>query len=707
MNVATTSIRWRQAANDRFGGFLIALAILIALFVTPEAIAQERMAPPCSPGMLDASLMMPDEIAGESKAHWLAVVIRNRSQSTCVLASAEIKFPPDDQNRWSKDSSDAARAFEQRHSQLGAGETAHVLVAWSSVPQQVRGLPLQDCTSHDRMTFAAGALPDSGKPLLEVQHLWIQSCGPFWTSQYRPGMYVHDEPVAEDWLQRFQLQLSDFPQPFSREVQDSKQLRLRALNEVEYLKGSFESGYSGYFELFLKSSSPAASNCPFSTLRKREADGQTVVYVAHCESLQSHVPPESSAPEIRLPIRELDLLPQRRGQVEYEVVSELLAGDKRVLADARAEISVRDPKDPTLPAIDSATPGCQATQVKLNPQAAELGSHWREARAHATRGQQWHDGKVFEVTNISGQSCVLGGVPDLKFLNLPEITTGWLRPPVCRNCANPLFKPREGRWIELKPGDAAHFMVARTVLDPDHWFMCTVIGGLELTLPGDKQPLRLPFEAGSCGAVTVTAWRASRYDADPMNIQYDEREKQREQRRLAAAQPLSKECAEVVSPDTGRPVMFPSEGPVIWGLSSKPSPYGSGTPVLLWLLNASDKPQGVMTCSSIDWFWQYGVDVFDSAGQRVLRRVNEQSSKGAQFNFVCTRNFAIEIPPHSCMHTTFTERAYDLSRDLQRYYMLPPGRYFAVPAKRDQNDKPVTRMVTDPADALAVTVLEE
>src|SRR5437868_5172061 len=93
-------------------------------------------------------------------------------------------------------------------------------------------------------------------------------------------------------------------------------------------------------------------------------------------------------------------------------------------------------------------------------------------------------------------------------------------------CCPPLIavrccvKPRDSRWSELKPNESANFIVARTMLDPDYWFHCMVIGALELTLPGDKQPIRLPFEAGSC-QVTVSAWRAGRYDGDPMNVQYD------------------------------------------------------------------------------------------------------------------------------------------------------------------------------------------
>ena len=95
--------------------------------------------------------------------------------------------------------------------------------------------------------------------------------------------------------------------------------------------------------------------------------------------------------------------------------------------------------------------------------------------------------------------------------------------------------------------------------------MCALTGGIEMSLPGDKDPLRLPFEAGFCGQLRVSAWRAGPYDGDPMNISYDPAENERLQKRVAAPTPMPDECTRGISEDTGTPVMFGSGRRVFWG----------------------------------------------------------------------------------------------------------------------------------------------
>ena len=266
----------------------------------------------------------------------------------------------------------------------------------------------------------------------------------------------------------------------------------------------------------------------------------------------------------------------------------------------------------------------------------------------------------------------------------------------------------------LKTNESAHFMVERTAFDPDYGFMCTVLGGLEMSLPGDTQTLRLPFEAAICRHPTVSAWRAGPYDGDPMNIQFDREENRREQQRGAAAEPLPKECAANLSADTGRPVMFPPRGALTWGLSSRAVSYGEPDSVLLWLFNPKDKPQPVWTCMDIGQFWLSGIDVFDSSGHRVLTRAEEKDKGFPGLKDVnlysclvsCARNFTIDIAPHSCAHTTFSASAYDFARDLRNYYSLPPGRYRIVPAEREQACKPVSRTLTDDAIGLNLIIRE-
>jgi hypothetical protein len=397
--------------------------------------------------------------------------------------------------------------------------------------------------------------------------------------------------------------------------------------------------------------------------------------------------------------------------VEYDITSDVLRKGKPALAHSRIDLSIRDPQQPMLPEIDTSIPQCLTPQLTLASPAVELGSHWARPRAYAPQGGEWQDGKVFEVTNVSAQNCMLGGVPELKFLNPPEVKSGGLLPEVCRNCANSLFRPRESWWIELKPNASAHFVVVRTVFDSDYWFLCAVIGGLDLSLPGDKQSLRLPFEAGSCGPVRESAWRAGRYDGDPMNIQYDREENEREQRRVASASPVPSGCTADVSGDTGRPVIFLSVDGLAWGLSTKDTPYGEAVPVILWVCNTTDNPQSVMTCSDISRFRGAGIDVFDSFGHRVLSTLEENQKKLRESGkpelvfgggpAVGCKDSPINIPPHSSVHGSFSTLDY---LSLRAPYSLPPGRYFIVPSKRGPDYEPYRRTLSDSESGLLVVV---
>jgi hypothetical protein len=658
------------------------------------------------------------ESGPESDAHLLAIELQNRDQVTCWLDALNLKFIPDDnagfRDFWGGDDSAAAAAFKEKSGRLAGGEMVHLVLAWSSVPRAINGMAMNDCAEHDVMTFSWAGFA-SGKPVLEIRHLAMQSCGQFFRSPYRLGPFLPREPVAKEWLERFGFTQSSLARHGVGAQEQSNAadpfLSLYALNEVQYLKASFESGYSGYFELFLKSSSPAIPNCPFEVLRKREADGQTLVYLNHCHN-RSSSRGMATKKATRLLIRELGLLPERAGRVEYEIATEVLRDQKPTLALARTELSIRDPTQPTVPEIDTDLQVCETSGVRLT-QTVELGAHWKQPRTYPPTGEVWHDAKVFELMNVSGRTCILGGVPTVKFLNPPEVTSGSLLPAVCRNCATPLYKPRDSKWIDLRPNESAHFIVDRVLFDSDYWFMCTVMGGLELRLAGDAVPIRLPFEAGTCVQPSISAWRAGRYDADPLNVQYDRRQNL-QHRESTSAEAVPKECATAASADTGQPTMLPSRGVVTWGLSTKEVTYGNPVTVLLWLYNPTDQPQSVWTCQDIDWFWLGGIDVFDGSDHRVLTRgevkQNEQSSAGGTMLpacvFACTRNFPIEIAPHSCAHTTFSKPAYDFARDLATYYSLPPGHYFLVRAERDQDCRPLFKMRPHFKIGLPLTIRE-
>jgi hypothetical protein len=169
---------------------------------------------------------------------------------------------------------------------------------------------------------------------------------------------------------------------------------------------------------------------------------------------------------------------------------------------------------------------------------------------------------------------------------------------------------------------------------------------------------------------------------------------------------LPKKMAEQVSEDTGQPVIFQRPGPLVWGLSTKTVAHGEPIPVLLWLYNPTNKPQAVMTCSGIDWFWVSGIDVFDSSGQRMVTLSEQQHMQDPNIipEFMCGREFAIDIPPHTCMHGRFSKLEYDLGRDLHMYYSLPPGRYVIVPSEKDSFGRLVTTALPNLQNGLRIEV---
>lgn len=672
---------------------ICALIVVFALTATCLSRAQESSLPWCGLGQLNLDIGPRDE-SPSSRGHWLVIEIRNRSESDCKLPPYSVGFAPNGpdftdifENTDYKDTSKAASEFKEKSRRLAPGSEAHVLLAWSSVPVEYNGILIGDCNVHDAMTLYS----DSSHPALEVRHLWIQSCGQIWRSSYRAGPYVSGEPVSDEWLQRVQLKDSDFtkdPVTHSGRTGDvpSDGAKLWALLDVQYLKGSPGSGYYGAFPLFFKTSPQGSGLCPFRSLRKREADGQTTIYLSHCEAKSEPVADNTGSKQVGFFETDFGLAPERTGGVEYEVVNEVLEGGKPTLVKASLELTIRDPSRPMLPTIDTSTPPCQVSQLKLISPVVELGSHWDRATIYPPLGEDWYDGKVFEVTNVSNQSCMLGGVPELKFQRPSSWTSGGVEPAVCRNCATPLFKPRGSLWIELQPGDSAHFIVARAV--STYWPACTATGGIDMHLPGDTQTLRLPFEANFCGEIAASAWRSGKYDGDPMNLEYDRREDERE-KEWQGRFPLSDSkvdcvdntkpkselplpgprCEEVEFAKRGKPVMSMSDGGIAYGISF---PDGKPTTVYIWLDNQTDEPQHYYVCCRAS-FLNY-IEVYDSAGQRLLRKGEQAGQK------LCDRELAgcmcstwVSVAPH-------TVQVVD-SGDLGDGYLLSAGRYFVVPSR--------------------------
>jgi hypothetical protein len=702
-----------------------------ALFAAVHASGQKPRQMPCTAENLDFNLAPEPGANGEdARAHLLVITIRNRGSESCILPIANLQQPTGGPTPsigsgvTRKDTSESGTLFSDRSGRLDPGEQVHSVIAWSSIPEKYWSYDEDDCPTADDLTLN---LQGSQMPTFEVRHLWMRKCGPVWISPYRLGPYTADESISAEWLDRFGLKQEEVVPVFalqSDDMKNSPQVSLRTSSHVIYLKSTFESGYSGFYVLWLRTQAPLSRGCPIESIRKRDAGGRTILYLDHCARIKnSDTLPRGS--EVNISLNDLGLLPTEVGDLEYDTVSALPGGSGPALVRAELNLDVRDPTHPTLPAIDTALAKCGAGQLKVMPPPIDLGDHWKNPFQFAGAGQEWRGGRVFQVTNVSSESCLLGGTPDLSFESYPAAAKGrQLSFGPCQNCGNDLFAPRESRWIELKPNLAAHFIATVTVTDATHFpFYCNTIGGIELKLPDGL--MELPFETYTCESVDVSAWREGAYDSDPLNLAYDKREQENEAQRTASLKPPPTDCAKVISEDTGRPVMFPSHGGLQWGYSTRSARYGEPIWAVEWIDNPTDSPRDAWTCTGVDSYLNAAFDIFDSAGNRVLSRFEEQhktdpGNEGTQrrprslrFRGCDNRDPVLAtipplvIPPHTCMHATFTDRRNGLAERLDQEYNLSPGRYFLRPSLSSDDGSPVSQPMPVSSDGLELIVKPE
>jgi hypothetical protein len=80
-----------------------------------------------------------------------------------------------------------------------------------------------------------------------------------------------------------------------------------------------------------------------------------------------------------------------------------------------------------------------------------------------------------------------------------------------------------------------------------------------------------------------------------------------------------------------RPVIVTHGDGMAFGLSISTSTGAAGSPVQLhlWIDNQTDKAAAVMTCTTLDFFWNEGFDVYDAYGHRLLKK-NEIKRRGKE-----------------------------------------------------------------------------
>jgi hypothetical protein len=376
--------------------------------------------------------------------------------------------------------------------------------------------------------------------------------------------------------------------------------------------------------------------------------------------------------ETRIDLRELDLQPERAGVLEYDAISTALDNGSPIRVQSQTiRVSIRDGKEHVSPAIDTSIPPCRASQLQTSGQPVKLGEHWETPMVYANPGEERDFARVYEFTNTSDQTCLVGGAPSLQFYQAPG-RGSQLSFTACANCPNRLYRPRESQWFDLKAHGSAHFLVSTTVFDPDYWWLCNNIGTIELTLPGEGVRIPLPFEAAVCGQVQVSLWRIGAYDGDPMNLRYRSEGEPLNQRRATQAA-LPKECADADLNKLGTPILIERSKGVFFGLSAgaKSVVYGDTVPLYFWIINQTDQPQQFFSCDT-GAFLSSGFGIFDSSGHRVRSFAEEKSPRSSwpasPCLISCTANIMFSVPAHTCVKP-------ERSQNLAESYFLPAGQY--------------------------------
>jgi hypothetical protein len=664
------------------------LLVLWTLFSGAKAHGQKDNVPECTQAMLDVSMLLPSKDASSAPAGLFAVTFRNRDSSICNFSGVVPGFSGDHESLQfpyarAVDNSDEARLFKSANHRLAPGEQVHLTFGWSAVPAIYQNFAWGGCSTYEDLTLS---LERNGDPkLLRTHHLWLRSCGGVWVSSLRAGPFLAEESVPAEWLDSYKISLGDVARPVLPS-EGIPPLSLRTIQPVEYLKSTFESGYAEFMVLLLSEQPSALATCPFLTLQRREADGENTIYVNHCTSI-THGSTAIQDGMQELLLRDYDLLAQRTGHVEYRMTT--LTGERGKPAIQTSEVSfdVRNPNQPMLPVVKTPVPECTAGQLVPSPMPVDLGDHWSSNRITlAADGQQWQDGRAFQVTNNSAQTCRLGGLPDVRFF-IPGTQPSnpyWVGE-ICRNCASSLFQPRESDWIDLLPAESAHFLVAITLLPQRLVSNCAFLDGADLKIGDTKLP-RLPFNTAACGQITVSAWRSGVYDHDPLNLAYDRHLSSQRQHFQPSLANVPTDCRKNVSEETGTPVMFLSSGDLEWGLSTRTAAFNQGIPVTVWVHNRSDKPVSIFTCGDVENYLYSAFDVLDSSGRLVLtqREADEQKAGKAldiraRGVMACNSNVTFPVAPHSCISGSLTRASPFFTIRLDARYAVAPGTYFLVP----------------------------
>ena len=143
--------------------------------------------------------------------------------------------------------------------------------------------------------------------------------------------------------------------------------------------------------------------------------------------------------------------------------------------------------------------------------------------------------------------------------------------------------------------------------------------------------------------------------------------------------PAPSECKVQDILANGMPIMTPIRKHLALGISLSQRRFDALDKIVLhvWVINTGRNPIGVMTCEDLGFFKER-VRLFDHDGRRIRRKSDIETCSSARekgYSVIniptCNRNFAINIPPHTCV----TRDDQDFSTELTAEYDLPPDEY--------------------------------
>jgi hypothetical protein len=659
---------------------LYAACWLAILCRTGFGQATQSFVQDCSPAMLDVSAL-PTSPTATYGGHLFVLEFHNISTGACSLWSPQISlFPTLDTNnqpRFAELRPDDPGYVAVPHPQiLQPAAWAHVVLEWTS-----HAGPELACDEYSELRVGFSyQWQEAGKPGVVVRHLWIRACGPFGYTDYRLGRYSSHSPIPRGWLNWYGpdgLAGVTFPQPTpSTEIADgSSQLSLVAGAKRTMLGDRL-------FSLRLNFPRLAAEGCAFSQMRKREADGSTVISIEQCDS---SAPPRGTAPPV-LPlyhdpgvmlfaVGNAGFLPQHVGPLKYEVTAPVRRTDGVSTSTAYARASVdliaHDPALPGQVPILDPLPACSTSQLRMDPLPPILASSLRTLRA-------------YNATNISTQSCSLAGVPRTRGLDARGDYQVFL-PPSCPNCNNEFFLPRPNGRIDLHQGETAHLLAGATGSGKDY---CTSTPTLELSLDRDASPtepfnarplpqqtahsIYVPFEGHDCVSFDISAWRQGAFDGKPLSKSQIELSHE-DGASSHVAIPVECNKPELLAHGRPYPIEGTREPAYSFSMPEREFTRGDPMPLYIWTVNTSDKAIERSVCSYPAFLKAGGFVLYDAYGHRILNNRQVASDKeckadpaGYRSLLGCSGASAPPIPPHSCANSPI---------DLNKTYELPPGEY--------------------------------